>query len=98
MYLLSNAIITNGKIKPDSTCCLLINLQRRYSNKPSLSGQQKRFLTKHKGIGIIANVEDDEIFVMEADGKNPVNLTNHPEWDFMPAWSSDGQSIVFVSR
>jgi Tol biopolymer transport system component len=25
--------------------------------------------------------------VMDADGSNPVNLTNNPHWDFSPAWS-----------
>ena len=37
---------------------------------------------------------DKEIFVMAADGTNPVNLTNHPrEDDSMPAWSRDGYLI-----
>ncbi|MDQ2691800.1 MAG: hypothetical protein M3Y68_07210 [Chloroflexota bacterium] len=37
---------------------------------------------------------DKEIFVMRADGTNPVNLTNQPrEGDSMPAWSRDGYLI-----
>ena len=28
-----------------------------------------------------------EIFIMYADGSNPVNLSNHPASDFDPAWS-----------
>ena len=27
-----------------------------------------------------------EVFVMNADGTNPINLTNHPKWDSGPAW------------
>ena len=39
----------------------------------------------------------DEIYVMDADGGNPQNLTlNHGE-DFSPAWSPDGTRIAFVS-
>ena len=34
---------------------------------------------------------DLEIYVMNTDGKNPRNLTNHPASDFAPAWSPDGR-------
>lgn len=27
-----------------------------------------------------------EVYVMNADGTNPINLTNHPKWDSSPAW------------
>ena len=27
-----------------------------------------------------------EVYVMNADGANPINLTNHPAWDSSPAW------------
>ena len=27
-----------------------------------------------------------EVYVMNADGANPINLTNHPAWDSGPAW------------
>ncbi len=36
-----------------------------------------------------------EVYVMDADGKNQRNLTNHPAWDWDPVWSSDGQRIAF---
>ena len=38
-----------------------------------------------------------EIYVMDADGKNQVRLTNHPTYDFDPDWSPDGTKIAFVS-
>ena len=38
-----------------------------------------------------------EIYVMDADGGNPRNLTNHPFKDWEPSWSPDGRRIVFVS-
>ena len=38
-----------------------------------------------------------EIYVMDADGGNPQNLTNHPEDDGSPSWSPDGKRIVFMS-
>ena len=40
---------------------------------------------------------DDEIYVMDIDGKNPRNLTNHPGADYSPVWSPDGRRIAFLS-
>ena len=36
-----------------------------------------------------------EIYVMDADGGNPVNLTRDDAYDQAPAWSPDGGHIVF---
>ena len=38
-----------------------------------------------------------EVYIMDADGSNPVNLTNHPSVDGEPSWSPDGSKIVFGS-
>ena len=38
---------------------------------------------------------DLEIYVMDADGGNPVNLTRDDAYDSGPAWSPDGQRIAF---
>ncbi len=38
-----------------------------------------------------------EIYVMDADGGNPRNLTNHQFKDWEPSWSPNGKQIVFVS-
>lgn len=40
---------------------------------------------------------DHEIYVMNADGSNQVNLTNNPALDAAPVWSPDGSKIVFAS-
>jgi dipeptidyl aminopeptidase/acylaminoacyl peptidase len=40
---------------------------------------------------------DSEIYVMDADGSNPVNLTRNPVEDRAPCWSPDGDRIVFES-
>jgi Tol biopolymer transport system component len=38
---------------------------------------------------------NDDIYLMDADGKNQRNLTNHPSGDYTPAWSPDGRRIAF---
>ena len=38
-----------------------------------------------------------EIYVMNADGKNPRRLTNNPASDYAPSWSPDGKRIAFIS-
>ncbi|HKP02325.1 MAG TPA: hypothetical protein VJU77_03100 [Chthoniobacterales bacterium] len=51
------------------------------------------------GNGKIAFVRAQEIYVMDADGGNPINITNRPPSnDNGPAWSPDGNKIAFSSN
>ena len=69
----------------------------------SLSGVRSTHATFPGGNGKIAfqrvlsegGNPNTEIFVMEADGSNPVNISNSPEHDTAPAWSPDGTRIAF---
>ena len=40
---------------------------------------------------------DSDIFVMDVDGGDPINLTNHDALDQTPDWSPDGARIAFSS-
>ena len=38
-----------------------------------------------------------EIYLMDPDGKRVRRLTEHPQYDAVPAWSPDGRKIIFMS-
>jgi Tol biopolymer transport system component len=48
---------------------------------------------------VSTDVGNDEIYVIDASGGDPVRLTfNDWEWDKHPSWSPDGSQIVFYSN
>ncbi|MEO8395645.1 MAG: ABC transporter substrate-binding protein, partial [Chloroflexota bacterium] len=53
------------------------------------------------GMGEIAfysdQTGDGDIYVMNMDGSNLVNLTHNPAGDYIPVWSPDGKQLLFNS-
>ena len=59
-----------------------------------------RLLAAQESRIVFSNLAFDnwEIYVMDDDGGNRENLSNHPVDDEDPDWSSDGTKIAFVSN
>ncbi|RKU11314.1 hypothetical protein C6502_08035 [Candidatus Poribacteria bacterium] len=77
------------------------NLSNNHHNdwQPSWSpdGKQIVFVSNRDG-HFLGNIPAYEIYVMDADGKNQLNLTNNLGDDRSPSWSPDGKRITFVSE
>ncbi len=39
-----------------------------------------------------------DIYIMDINRKNPINLTNHPAADSSPTWAPDGSAFAYVSH
>ena len=75
--------------EPDS---LERHYQTRNGEEPARSPDGTRVALTSRRDG------NTEIYVMDADGGDPVNLTRHEAWDSSPAWSPDGRRIAFESK
>ena len=74
---------------------------RGWDGSPSWSPDGKRiaFVSRRdRHVHVKFGRVTSEIYVMDADGGNPQNLTNDPSDDWEPSWSPDGERIAFVSE
>ena len=65
--------------------------------EPQLSPDGKKIAFVVTESFLESGKSNTDIYVMNSDGSNLRNLTNHPVSDNHPRWSSDGKMISFVS-
>ena len=74
----------------------LTNARMNHDADPTWSPDGKKLAFKSRRKKLDGKFQHD-IYVMDADGKNEIRLTNHPAQDGSPRWSPDGKTIVFES-
>jgi Tol biopolymer transport system component len=87
-----NAVqVTGLGLRPEPPDIIGADDTRQFEGYPTWSPDGTR-------IAFVGEVGDNaEIFVMDADGSNIVQVTDDPEGDWDPAWSPDGKWIAFFT-
>ena len=88
-------------MSPDGKQIRRLTEQPKYDTEPAWSpdGKQITFVS-HRDLEQLPKdgIARGEIYLMNADGSNPINLTQAPERaDGVSSWSPDGQQIAFTS-
>ena len=62
------------------------------------SSSRDTSVTTSTGAGPPPTYLASELYVMQSDGSDVRRLTRHESWDGAPAWTPDGQAVVFYSQ
>ena len=96
--------ITNASMNIILTCSLIALIMTDiacsgHSNSPDVTVSPTATAVSSQGkIAFLSDRDDNaEIYIMNADGSNQVNITGRPSWDALPCLSPDGTKLAFSS-
>ena len=84
-----------GKARKQLTEARPIESEAAGNTNPSWSPDRDRIAYAGSGDSVLQDPAFEEIYAMDADGKNIEQLTKNTVPDFSPDWSNDGKRIVF---
>src|SRR6478735_8277238 len=84
-----------GKARKQLTEARPIESEAAGNTNPSWSPDRDRIAYAGSGDSVLQDPAFEEIYAMDADGKNIDQLTKNTVPDFSPDWSNDGKRIVF---
>src|SRR4051794_1047890 len=84
----------SSSLVPTAPVCVASPLRPDRSSTPGFSPDGRLIAYRDSRHGIN---EDDEVWVMDRDGRHARNLTRDHGNDWSPAWSPDGRTIAFAS-
>lgn len=76
---------------------LILSDKNRGFTNPKISPDGKKILCEGSAISSISKKPNLDIFVINLDGTELIQLTYHPATDCCPVWSPDGKYIYFLS-
>ncbi len=79
-----------ASVKPDGTGLTRLTTSPGLDDYPAVSPTGR--------IAFVSNRDGNfEIYLSDADGSHPINLSRHPLRDTQPTWNPDGSGVTFVS-
>ncbi len=92
----SGRIVFQSDLDGDNEIYVLTNKGLEKLTDNSWDDTYPRWSPDHERIAFSANPDGNfDIFIMEADGRNPIRITDSPQNERFPAWFADGRTLLY---